>query len=160
MGTCLVEGCNGFAISGDICALCANTQPLKKLTKATSVSREKIASAEKAAAAKRDPDASVELVCANGATKPHEKFLAACEDYSDRFFALLAKGHVGGTAEKIHNCMVYHDTQPRANRTVFYDWQGKSLRIFGVGSHSGGSGAGNDSYTFIWFDGKSKDYTR
>lgn len=160
MGTCLVEGCGGFAISGDICALCASTQPLKKLTKAVSVGREKVAEAEKAAAAKRDPDASVELVCATGSTKPHDKFAMACQDYSDRFFALLAKGNKGGSTEKVHGCMVYHDTQPKANRTVFYDWQGKNLRIFGVGEHAGGDGAGNDSYTFTWFDGKSRDYTR
>lgn len=160
MGLCLVEGCNGYALTGDICALCASTQPLKKLTKATSVARDNLAKAEQAAASKRDPDASVELVCPNGSTQPHEKFATACQDYSDRFFALLAKGPGGGTTENIHGCMVYHDTQPRANRTVFFNWQGKALRIYGVGEHAGGDGAGNDSYAFTWFDGKSKNYTR
>lgn len=160
MGICLVEGCNGYAVAGDICALCANTQPIKKLTKAASVARENLATAEKAKAAARDPEATVELVCAVGATKPNDKFLAECQDYSDRFFAILAKGPAGGAPEQIHGCMVYHDTQKSANRTVFYNWQGKNLRIFGVGSHSGGDGAGNDSYTFTWFDGKSKDYKR
>lgn len=160
MGTCLVPGCNGYAISGDICALCANTQPVKSLTKATSLGRERDAEALKKAATSRDPEAEVLLMCANGASKPNDTFAAACQDYTDRFFAILAKGPGGGAPERVHGCMVYHDTQPSANRTVFYDWQGKNLRVFGVGSHVGGNGAGNDSYGFTWFDGKSKNYTR
>ncbi len=160
MAKCLVEDCNGISLSGDICALCARTQPLRRLTKATAVGRDNEAAAFKLAAAKRDPGASYELVCAVGVAKPNDKFAAACEDYKDRFFALLARGGAEGKPEEIHSCLVYHDTQKSANRTVFFDWQGKKLRIFGVGEHSGGSGAGNNSYSFIWFDGKSKSYNR
>lgn len=160
MGKCLVEGCNGYALTGDICALCANTHAIKKLTKATSVARERDAKAAKELASKTAPGASIELVCALGANSPSPAFASACQDYGDRFFAILATGRSSGKAESIHGCMVFHDTQPRANRTVFYDWQGKVLRIFGVGEHSGGDGAGNDSYSFTWFDGKSKTYTR
>ncbi|MCA9137536.1 MAG: hypothetical protein KDB00_12280 [Planctomycetales bacterium] len=158
MGKCLVEGCGGYAISGDICALCAATQPVKKLTKAMSVAR--AAEPAKPANAKNSPDASVLLMCMGNSTTPNSAFAAACQDYSDRFFAILAKGSPRGGTENVHGCHVFHDTQPSANRTVFFDWQGNNMRVFGVGSHAGGDGTGNDSYTFIWFDGKNKKYTR
>ncbi len=160
MGQCLVEGCGAYALTGDICALCANTQPIKKITKAQHVSRENATAAAEAAAKSARPNAKIVLICPEGTTTPHPKFKAECDEYADRFFAILAQGPHGDRPETVHGCQIYHQTQKAANRTVFFDWQGDDLRIFGVGGHSGGDGAGNDSYSFTWFDGKNKNYNR
>jgi hypothetical protein len=34
------------------------------------------------------------------------------------------------------------------------------MTVWGLGSHKGGSGAGNKKYTMTWFDGTSKNWTR
>ena len=67
---------------------------------------------------------------------------------------------MSGKAELVQGVSVYHDTQPSANKTVFFNWKGNCLIVYGVGNHTGGDGAKNDSYEFTWFDGKKKTFTR
>lgn len=60
----------------------------------------------------------------------------------------------------MHGMMSNHLTQPSNNCTVWYSWRDKVLTVWGLGSHTGGSGAGNRRYAMTWCDGTSKNWTR
>ncbi|MDR6788357.1 hypothetical protein J2Y58_001715 [Sphingomonas sp. BE138] len=62
--------------------------------------------------------------------------------------------------EMVNNVSCLHDTQKANNCTVFYDWQGSTLKVYGLGSHVGGSGAGNSKYGGLWYTGKKFSYNR
>jgi hypothetical protein len=103
---------------------------------------------------------------AKGALKPDAGFSKSCESdtpsepYQKRIEHLRLAGPSNGGAEMVHGISCLHDTQASNNVTVWYSWQGNEMTVWGLGSHSGGSGAGNDSYSMLWCDGKSKSWTR
>ena len=109
---------------------------------------------------------TVMLARAEGATAPNSTFAALAgsskptENYKQRIEHLRTSGPRTGGEESVHGVSCLHDTQPSNNVTVWFSWSDKTLTIWGLGSHSGGSGAGNDSYTMVWFDGKNKSWSR
>lgn len=81
--------------------------------------------------------------------------------YKQRIKHLLDSGtnyNVG--AELVHGVSCCHDTQPSNNCTVWFSWTGNSMKVYGLGSHVGGSGSGNRKYEMLWFDGTNKKWTR
>lgn len=112
------------------------------------------------------PVYTFELARAKGATSPDSTFAALAESdtsadpYKRRIEHLLATGPRRGGEELVHQVSCLHDTQPSNNCTVWFSWSGNAMTVWGLGSHSGGSGAGNNSYTMTWFDGTNKSWTR
>jgi hypothetical protein len=102
-----------------------------------------------------------------GAVAADPTFAALCqsatpaEPFKQRIEHIRSSGPQGaGAAELVHNILCSHDTQASNNCTVWYSWNGTVLTIWGLGSHAGGSGAGNRKYTMTWCDGTSKKWTR
>lgn len=144
MANCKFEGCKKKAFAdGDFCT----------------THRPKPPTADK-------PVYTVVLGRANGATAANTTFANLAESstsadpYKQRIEHLRAAGPASGGEENVHGIACLHDTQPSNNVTVWYSWQGEAMTVWGLGSHSGGSGAGNDKYTMTWFDGTSKNWTR
>jgi len=114
---------------------------------------------------------TVALARADGATDVNAAFasLAASQTqaapYQQRIEAIRSSGPTRGGEENVHDVLCLHDTQPSNNITVWYSWSGNgesgsAMTVWGLGSHKGGSGAGNKKYTMTWFDGTSKNWTR
>lgn len=102
-----------------------------------------------------------------GAVAPNPTFAALCqsttpaEPFQQRIEHIRSSGsQAAGAAELVHKILCSHDTQAANNCTVWYSWSGTVLTIWGLGSHTGGSGAGNSKYTMTWCDGTSKKWTR
>ena len=104
--------------------------------------------------------------CAEGATSPNSTFAAmtklssSATPYKQRIEHLRGNGPASGGEENVHGIACLHDTQPSNNCTIWYSWQGNAMTVWGLGNHTGGSGAGNNKYTMTWFDGTSKNWTR
>lgn len=45
-----------------------------------------------------------------------------------------------------------HNTQPRTNFTIFYNWTGAIMEVFAAGEHTGTT---NTVYSLTWFDGSN-----
>ena len=82
------------------------------------------------------------------------------EPYAQRIEHLRTSGPSSGGEESVHGISCLHDTQPSNNVTVWYSWQGNAMTVWGLGSHAGGSGAGNNKYSMLWCDGTNKTWTR
>jgi hypothetical protein len=83
------------------------------------------------------------------------------EPYKQRIEHLRSSGPPGlGAEEYVHEIWCKHDTQKANNVTVWYSWGGDTMTVWGLGSHVGGSGAGNDKYGMLWYDGTSKNWQR
>lgn len=106
------------------------------------------------------------LACPAGATSPNDAFAALASSetpsnpYKRRIEAIESWGASSGGQEMVHGVACLHDTQKANNCTVWYSWKGDRMTVWGLGSHSGGSGAGNNKYSMTWYDGKSKNWTR
>ena len=106
------------------------------------------------------------LARSNGATDPNTTFadLAAStkktDPYAQRIEHLRGAGPKSGGAELVHSISCLHDTQPSNNKTVWYSWADTTITIWGLGNHTGGSGAGNNQYSMLWFDGTTKSWSR
>jgi hypothetical protein len=145
MATCAFENCNRKAFRD---GLCVDHMPKPK----------------KAA----DPVCTVYLARPAGQTTPPPAFLALSRSatpahpYKQRIEHLRQSGPVWGSPELVHDVECLHDTQPSNNVTVWYSWDRNQnvMTVWGLGSHSGGSGAGNDSYQMLWFDGTNKTWIR
>ena len=109
---------------------------------------------------------SVVLARAQGATQPDAGFasLAASRskgsNWADWIDSVRDSGPSLGQKEMVHGVSCLHDTQKANNLTIWYNWDGSTMTVYGVGNHRGGSGAGNDQYEMTWFDGKSKTWSR
>lgn len=101
-------------------------------------------------------------MAADGQNAPNRAFKENCEGYKERIEYIYSQTSKAnwGKKEKIKGWFVYHHTQKVNNKSVFFDWQGKVLRIFGVGKHTGGDGKGNDKYEIEWYTGKKIKYDR
>ncbi|WP_295527038.1 hypothetical protein [uncultured Pseudacidovorax sp.] len=101
-----------------------------------------------------------------GLLKPNQTFMTLCEKdtpaepYKRRIEHLRLNGPTGGSPELVHGILCLHDTQKANNVTVWYSWEGVAMTVWGLGSHSGGSGAGNRKYTMTWCDGTNKSWSR
>lgn len=102
----------------------------------------------------------------NGGAPVNDAFAALSESsshsdpYKQRIEVIRNAGPVIGGEENVHGVMCLHDTQKANNVSVWYSWNGNTLTVWGLGSHAGGSGAGNNKYAMLWFDGKNKNWTR
>lgn len=85
---------------------------------------------------------------------------SGAEPYSQRIAHILSCGTDNSGAEMVHGVRCSHATQPSNNCTVWFSWAGTMMTVWGLGSHRGGSGAGNAKYAMVWFDGTSKTWTR
>lgn len=144
MGTCKFDGCEKKEFREGLC-----TVHMKK----------------KPAAAAAVP--TLFLARAKGLKTVHAQFQALAastsnsEPYANRIEHLMSSGPVSqGGAESVHGVLCLHDTQSANNCTVWYSWDNNQMTVWGLGSHSGGSGAGNDKYSMVWFDGTNKSWTR
>jgi hypothetical protein len=112
------------------------------------------------------PVYTVVLGRSKGSTSPNSSFASLAESktpsqpYKNRIEHLRASGPNSGGEEQVHGVACLHDTQKANNVTVWYSWMGKAMTVWGLGSHSGGSGAGNAKYAMLWFDGTNKSWTR
>lgn len=83
------------------------------------------------------------------------------EEYGKRIQHLTSLGPASGGEEDVHGRQCLHDTQKSNNLSVWYSWSGNTMTVWGLGSHKGGDGAGNDSYVIsCWYDGTSKTWKR
>ena len=112
------------------------------------------------------PVYTVALGRVRGATEVNATFASTAEStaasapYKNRIEHLRSLGPASGGEESVHGISCLHDTQKANNCTVWYSWQGNAMTVWGLGSHSGGSGAGNKKYTMLWCDGTNKNWTR
>lgn len=72
--------------------------------------------------------------------------------------ALGPDGARGGR-ETVEGVSVYHHTIPRSNLSFFYTWEGNTLKVYGIGRHSGKDGD-NSQYDVNWHSGRSFTYRR
>lgn len=106
------------------------------------------------------------LARASGSTKVNQTFESLAnkktpaEPYKQRIEHLRSTGPSNGSTENVHGVYCLHDTQKSNNVTVWYSWNENTITIWGLGSHTGGNGSGNDKYTMTWFDGTSKNWSR
>ncbi len=106
------------------------------------------------------------LACPQGSTTPNAQFAARAADttgaspYKQRIEAIQSWGPQTAGAEMVHGISCLHDTQKANNVTVWYSWSDDQLTVWGLGSHTGGSGAGNRKYEMLWYDGTNKKWTR
>ena len=112
------------------------------------------------------PVYTVVLGRVGGATVVNSTFASLAEsstpsaNYKQRIEHLRGAGPRSGGEESVHGISCLHDTQPSNNVTVWYSWSGAAMTVWGLGGHTGGSGAGNDKYDMVWCDGKSKTWSR
>lgn len=143
MATCSFKGCKKKEFKDGLCSV-----HMKKLPTAEAVVY------------------SMVLGRAQGAVSVNETFAAKAaldtsnDPYKQRIEYLRSDGPSSGGEELVHGISCLHDTQKANNVTVWFSWNQNTITIWGLGSHSGGSGAGNDKYTMTWFDGTSKNWTR
>lgn len=143
MGTCSVDKCNKKDFQDGFCTV---HMPKKAAVGATAY--------------------NMVLARAKGVNTVNVAFSALAatstpnEPYKQRIEHLRSVGPSSGGEEMVHNVSCLHDTQKANNVTVWYSWSGNTITIWGLGSHSGGSGAGNKKYSMTWFDGTNKNWTR
>jgi len=141
--TCSVEGCNKKEFKDGLC-----TAHMPKAAKVDA------------------PVYTVVLGRAQGALAANVGFAALAasstpsDPYQQRIEALRGSGPKTGGEEIVHGVSCLHDTQKANNVTVWYSWSGNAMTVWGLGSHAGGSGAGNKKYSMTWFDGTNKSWTR
>lgn len=143
MTTCSAEGCKKKPFKDGLC-----TTHMPKAPKADK------------------PTYTVVLARASDATKVNTTFAALAasakpaQPYKQRIEHLRTTGPASGGEEDVHGISCLHDTQPSNNITVWYSWQGNAMTVWGLGSHTGGSGSGNDKYAMLWYDGTNKTWSR
>ena len=143
MATCSFKDCNKKAFKEGLC-----TVHMPKAPKADKPIYTVVVGRTQGAAS-----ANTAFAALTGSSTP-------AEPYKQRIEHLLAAGPASGGEENVHGIACLHDTQPSNNVTVWYSWQGSAMTVWGLGSHAGGSGAGNDKYAMTWFDGTSKSWNR
>lgn len=73
---------------------------------------------------------------------------------------IAASGPKLGGLETLQGIKVMHHTIKASNKAVFYNWEGNTLKVRGVGRHTGKDGQ-NDQYTVSWYtDGREFTWTR
>lgn len=64
-----------------------------------------------------------------------------------------------GRPETVKGVSVRHHTIPSSNLTFFYAWEGDTLKVYGIGNHTGPDGD-NSQYDLEWFSGERFTYRR
>ena len=151
-----MERCSAIMKNGDACMNIAN-----KETGRCNTHKHK-----RAVTGRATPAYTMVLARANGNIHPNQTFSQLAQStqaefpYFQRIEHLRLNGPAHGGEEDVHGVQCRHDTQGRNNCTVWYNWSGNAIIIWGLGRHRGGDGSGNRRYSMTWFDGTSKNWTR
>ena len=90
-----------------------------------------------------------------GGTTVNGKFQTAADDGTGWIENTCQNGsQTGGMAlsGKGGTFTLLHNTQPRTNFTIFYNWTGSIMEVFAAGEHTGTT---NHIYALTWFDGSN-----